>query len=78
MNDTARLDEGRTSGTVHGETIITETSAMLNMIIAIGGLLLLTAFLVFAFRQGEKVKPSGRRPDASDAISLIRDLDRPL
>jgi hypothetical protein len=24
------------------------------------------------------VKPSGRRPDASDAISLIRDSDRPL
>ena len=51
---------------------------MLNMIIAIGGLLLLAAFLVFAFRQGEKVKPSGRGPDASDAISLIRDSDRPL
>jgi hypothetical protein len=24
------------------------------------------------------VKPSGRGPDASDAISLIRDSDRPL
>ena len=63
---------------VQAETAITETGVMLNVIIAIGGLLLLTAFLVFAFRQGEKVKPSGRRPDASDAISLIRDLDRPL
>ena len=63
---------------VHGDTIITESSVMLNMIIAIGALLLLAAFLVFAFRQGEKVKPSGRRPDASDAISLIRDSDRPL
>ena len=78
MNDTARLHEGRTSGTVHGDTIITGAGVMLNMIIAIGGLLLLAAFLVFAFRQGEKVKPSGRQPDASDAISLIRDSDRPL
>jgi hypothetical protein len=63
---------------VHGDTIITETSVMLNMIIAIAGLLLLAAFLVFAFRQGEKVKPSDRRSDASDAISLIRDSDRSL
>jgi hypothetical protein len=30
--------------------------------IALG--LLLVGFIVFAFRQGEKVKPSGRDPDA--------------
>lgn len=37
--------------------------------LGIGGPLLI-AFIVFAFRQGEKVKPSGKEPDASDAITL--------
>ena len=37
---------------------------------------LLIVFLVFAFRQGEKAKPSGRNPDAGvmDAKDLSRGL----
>ena len=39
---------------VHGDTIITETSVMLNMILAIGGLLLLAAFLSSHFGKARK------------------------
>ena len=48
--------------------------SVLDLIVLCVGGPLLTAFLIFAFRQGEKVKPSGRNPDAGvrDAIDLSR------
>jgi hypothetical protein len=48
--------------------------SVLNSIVLCVGGPLLTLFLIFAFRQGEKVKPSGRNPDAGvmDANDLSR------
>jgi hypothetical protein len=47
----------------------------LNLIVLCVGGPLLIMFLIFAFRQAEKVKPSGRDPDAGvrDVIDLSRD-----
>ena len=41
----------------------------------IGGGVLLIAFIVFAFRQGFSVKPTGRntRDNVSDAVNLMAD-----
>ena len=49
-------------------------SALDLIVLCVGGPLLIV-FLAFAFRQGEKVKPSGRDPDAGvrDVIDLSRD-----
>jgi hypothetical protein len=46
----------------------------LNLIVLCVGGPLLIVFLIFAFRQGEKVKPSGRNPDAG--VMDARDLSR--
>jgi hypothetical protein len=48
--------------------------SVLNSIVLCVGGPLLTLFSIFAFRQGEKVKPSGRNPDAGfmDANDLSR------
>jgi hypothetical protein len=44
------------------------------VVLCLGGPLLIV-FLIFAFRQGEKTKPSGRDPNAGvrDVIDLSRD-----
>jgi len=44
--------------------------------LCVGGPLLIV-FLVFAFRQGEQVKPSGRNPDEDVWYArILRDLSR--
>ena len=43
------------------------------ILLCVGGPLLV-AFLIFAFRQGEKVKPSGKNPD--DGVTEATDLSR--
>ena len=48
--------------------------ATLNLIVLCVGGPLLILFLIFAFRQGEKVKPSGKNPD--DGLSTLNDLSR--
>jgi hypothetical protein len=49
-------------------------SALDLVVLGVGGPLLIV-FLIFAFRQGEKLKPSGRDPDAGirEVIDLSRD-----
>jgi hypothetical protein len=43
--------------------------------LGIGMMALLVAFAAFAFRQGEKVKPSGRDPNKGlDDVPPMRDL----
>ena len=48
---------------------------VMNLIVLCVGAPLLIVFLVFAFRQGEKVKPSGKNPGdgVADASNLLRD-----
>jgi hypothetical protein len=48
--------------------------SVLNLIVLCVGGPLLIVFLIFAFRQGEKVKPSGRDPDAG--VAVAKDLSR--
>jgi hypothetical protein len=50
-------------------------SALNLIVLCVGGPLLIL-FLIFAFRQGEKVKPSERNADAgvTDASDLSRNL----
>ena len=50
--------------------------SVLNLILLCVGGPLLIVFLIFAFRQGERVKPSGRDPNAgaTDAGDLSRGL----
>jgi hypothetical protein len=46
------------------------------ILLCVGGPLLIV-FLVFAFRQGEQVKPSGRNPDEDVWYArILRDLSR--
>jgi hypothetical protein len=40
----------------------------LQSAVALGGAVLLLGFVVFAFRQGTKVKPSGRPSDDGSAV----------
>ena len=48
-------------------------SALNLIVLCVGGPLLIV-FLIFAIRQGEKVKPSGRDPDAG--VTEAKDLSR--
>jgi hypothetical protein len=54
---------------------MTKMSVLDLIMLCVGGPLLI-AFLIFAFRQGENVKPSGKNPDAGvmDAKDLSRGL----
>ena len=45
--------------------------SVLNLIMLCVGGPLLIIFLIFAFRQGEKVKPSGRNPQDVSAHDIV-------